>query len=406
MLKYHTLSSPDVQGLSFIVSSQSLDNPAYVGHEIESESNPIRARLEAYAQLAHWYFNAESEAVRQKALKVLEQLLPGFHLTGVAFGEKAGVAQVSRMVMPVDITNDFMILHGDIRADQIFSPRLQGRPVYDRYPIYHRFGTANPFTGVHAFAPKLVGPGEELKDFWGTLSIPGAQALIPAMAEFMAAVRSLTTVPIAFAVDGHEVDDDDFNQLWPAAALFNRGQAGPWPYHNMVGTVGQQMVHEVWAAIGADRMEIWPKKLFNAFHTDYARQRVQRLAINEVVLFGVAREICDTESAMGAQNILVNRQHWPMSVVLAYDLTKELDAKRSDLAMRDLHKRGVFFSTSAHLKRWLLESHVAGNIAPSIPFMALRDAAALIKGGMPVAQAVDEVLEYRPSSEQVTELSI
>ncbi len=398
MFNNRRIAEAKIQGLTFVLTDELASDPAKLSAAMDAHSDPVRARLETYAQLADRHFNSADGAVRQAAGERIGQLLPGFNLSGVE--QKDGVAQVSRAVFPVDITNDFMIMQGDISADSVLQARLGRRKVWDRFPIYHRNGVANPFNGQHAFTPREVMPGEFIRDFWGTLPIPGAQALIPRMAGFMREVAGLDSVPIAFLVDAHEVDDEDYTVNWEAAALFNNGLPGPWPYHNMIDTVGQQMVREVWEACG-QRMETWTKKLFNGFHTDYARIRLKHQMINEAQIFGVASEICDTATALGALDIIVNHQRWPMSVVMIYDLMKALDPVRSKAVMLDLHKRGVFFTTSDPLQVWLGESHHVGNVAPSTPYMALSNAASLIRSGRSVAYAVDRILEYRPAEERV-----
>ncbi len=185
----------------------------------------------------------------------------------------------------------------------------------------------------------------------GKLAVPGASTVVPAMARLVAWARENAVVHVASA-DDHELSDPeisatpDFESTYPPHCLRGtRGaqripeteQVDPLPLSHIPYPPG--LVREL---IGGRTEILLLKKSFDVFTNPNAEAVLEALDPSEVILFGVATDVCDHAAIVG----LLRRGR---RVVFVEDAARGLDEKRTQACLAQWRGAGVRFTTSGNV---------------------------------------------------------
>jgi nicotinamidase/pyrazinamidase len=180
----------------------------------------------------------------------------------------------------------------------------------------------------------------------GKLYVPGAEATAPAMARLVAAAREAGLTHVASA-DDHELTDPEISDAPDFTSTF--------PRHCLRGTRGARKVPETdqqdplplalvpfppleLARLVEGRRELLLlKKSFDVFTNPNAEPLLAALDPGEVILFGVATDICDNAAILG----LLQRGR---RVRFVEDAARGLDEARTAACLADWRARGVAFT--------------------------------------------------------------
>jgi nicotinamidase/pyrazinamidase len=182
----------------------------------------------------------------------------------------------------------------------------------------------------------------------GKLYVSGAEATIPAMARLVSAAREAGIVHVASA-DDHELtdpeisDEPDFRNTYPPHCL--RGtpgaeripetrQADPLPLGLLPFPPG--LVPEL---VEGHRELLLLKKNFNVFTNPNAEPLLDALDPDELVVFGVATDVCDDAAILG----FLQRGR---RVRFVEDAARGLDEERVTACTAAWRERGVEFTTA------------------------------------------------------------
>jgi nicotinamidase/pyrazinamidase len=189
----------------------------------------------------------------------------------------------------------------------------------------------------------------------GKLYVPGAEETIPAMARLVAAAREAGVVHVASA-DDHELTDPEIS----AAPDFSN----TYPPHCLRGTRGAQKIPETEQAdplpltgvpfppglvpeLIDGRWEILLlKKNFNVFTNPNTDPLLDALDPDEIVVFGVATDVCDDAAIRG----FLRRGR---RVLFVEDAARGLDESRTTACTAAWREAGVEFTTVAGVERRL-----------------------------------------------------
>jgi len=176
----------------------------------------------------------------------------------------------------------------------------------------------------------------------GKLSFEGAASALPAMKRLVDGARTAGLVHVASA-DDHELTDDEISEEPDWQSTF--------PPHCLRGTRGAERVAETKqldpVPIGLThvpghwfqgREYLILKKHFDPFTNPNAERLLALLDPDEILLFGVATDICDD----AAVNALVDRGR---TVTFVEDASRALDPAKGEACMAAWRERGVRFST-------------------------------------------------------------
>jgi nicotinamidase/pyrazinamidase len=176
----------------------------------------------------------------------------------------------------------------------------------------------------------------------GKLYVPGAEETAPAMRRLVEAARA-AGIPHVASSDDHELTDaeisesPDFRTTYPPHCL--RGTRGarkvPETEQEDPVPIGLEPLPERWLR---GREFLLLKKRFDVFTNPNAERLVERLAPDEVVVFGVATDVCDDATILG----LVARGR---RVRFVEDAARGLDEARVAACTATWRERGVEFST-------------------------------------------------------------
>jgi nicotinamidase/pyrazinamidase len=174
----------------------------------------------------------------------------------------------------------------------------------------------------------------------GKLAVPGAESALPAMAQLVAAARA-AGVPHVASADDHELTDleissePDYSSTYPphclrgtrgAAKVDQTAQADPVP-------LALAEVPDRWLR---GREFLLLKKSFDVFTNPNADRLLGLLAPDEVVVFGVATDVCDDAAIRG----LLARG---LSVVFVEAASRGLDETRTAACLTAWREAGVRF---------------------------------------------------------------
>lgn len=182
----------------------------------------------------------------------------------------------------------------------------------------------------------------------GKLYFDGAEEARPAMARLVEAARAGGVVHLASA-DDHELSDPeiseepDFESTWPPHCL--RGTPGaekipettqldplPLPLVPMPSAVLRRLLE-------GGREVLVPKKHFDPFTNPNLEVVLDMLDPDEIVLFGVATDVCDD----AAVRALLRRGR---RVMFVEDAARGVDEARIAACHRSWREAGVVFTTS------------------------------------------------------------
>jgi nicotinamidase/pyrazinamidase len=176
----------------------------------------------------------------------------------------------------------------------------------------------------------------------GKLYVPGAEETAPAMQRLVEAARA-AGIPHVASSDDHELTDaeisesPDFRTTYPPHCL--RGTRGarkvPETEQEDPVPIGLEPLPERWLR---GREFLLLKKRFDVFTNPNAERLLQRLAPDEVVVFGVATDVCDDATILG---LLARGRR----VRFVEDAARGLDEARVAACTAAWRERGVEFST-------------------------------------------------------------
>jgi nicotinamidase/pyrazinamidase len=189
----------------------------------------------------------------------------------------------------------------------------------------------------------------------GKLYVPGAEETAPAMARLVAAAREAGVVHVASA-DDHELTDPEISD--------DPDYSSTYPPHCLRGTPGAEKVPETKQSdplplsllpyppglipgLVAGRREILLlKKNFNVFTNPNTEPLLESLDPDELVVFGVATDVCDDAAILGF--LLRGRR-----VIFVEDAARGLDEGRIEAVTKVWRDRGVKFASADDVVRTL-----------------------------------------------------
>ncbi len=176
----------------------------------------------------------------------------------------------------------------------------------------------------------------------GKLYVAGAEQTIPAIGRLVRGVREAGLVHVASA-DDHELTDDeiadepDFQTTYPPHCL--RGTRGarkiPETEQEDPVPIGLGKFPERYLE---GREFLILKKHFDVFTNQNTDRLLARLGPDEVILFGVATDVCDDAAIRG----LLERE---LRVRFVEDAARGLDENRIAVCLASWRERGVEFTT-------------------------------------------------------------
>jgi nicotinamidase/pyrazinamidase len=176
----------------------------------------------------------------------------------------------------------------------------------------------------------------------GKLAVPGAEEIVPAMRRLVEGARQAGVSHVASA-DDHELSDDeiseepDFETTYPPHCLRGTRGARKIDETDQVDPVpiGLEPLDEKWLR---GREFLLLKKHFDVFTNPNAEGLLARLDPEEVIVFGVATDVCDDAAIRG----LLTRGR---KVTFVEDAARGLDDARTARCLAAWREQGVRFST-------------------------------------------------------------
>lgn len=182
----------------------------------------------------------------------------------------------------------------------------------------------------------------------GKLVVPGADAVVPAMGRLVRFAHAAGMVHVASA-DDHELTDPEISDTPDFVDTY--------PQHCLRGTRGAQKIEEttqsdplplshlayppgVLAQLVRGRRELLLlKKSFDVFTNPNAEALLAILDPSEVILFGVATDVCDHAAVIG----MLRRGR---RVTFVQDAARGLDEERTAACLAQWRDAGVAFTTT------------------------------------------------------------
>jgi nicotinamidase/pyrazinamidase len=175
----------------------------------------------------------------------------------------------------------------------------------------------------------------------GKLAVPGAEEVVPAMQKLVAAARE-AGIPHVASADDHELSDSeisgqpDFETTYPphclrgtrgARKIDETDQLDPVP-------IALEPLDEKWLR---GREFLLLKKHFDVFTNPNTERLLERLDPDEVILFGVATDVCDDAAIRG---LLARGRR----VTFVEDAARGLDEARTARCLQAWREAGVRFA--------------------------------------------------------------
>jgi len=184
----------------------------------------------------------------------------------------------------------------------------------------------------------------------GRLPVPGAEDAVPAMRRLVAAARA-AGIPHVASADDHELTDTEISDQPDFETTY--------PPHCLRGTRGARKIAEteqddpVPLGLGPvperylrGREFLLLKKSFDVFTNSNAERLVELLDPDEVIVFGVATDVCDDATIRG---LLARGRR----VRFVEDAARGLDEEREARRIASWRKAGVQFTTSDAVEKLL-----------------------------------------------------
>ena len=182
----------------------------------------------------------------------------------------------------------------------------------------------------------------------GKLYFAGAEEARPAMARLVETARAAGIVHVA-STDQHELTDPeiseqpDYDSTWPAHCLLGTRGAEKIPETKQFDPLPLPLVAvppPILRRLLEGRREILiPKKQYDPFTNPNAETMLDALDPDEILLFGVATEICDD----AAVRALLRRGR---RITFVEDAARGVDESRAALCVASWRERGVRTTTA------------------------------------------------------------
>jgi nicotinamidase/pyrazinamidase len=182
----------------------------------------------------------------------------------------------------------------------------------------------------------------------GKLYFEGAEAARPAMGELVEAARAADVVHVA-SCDQHELSDPeislepDFDSTWPPHCLLGTRGAEKIPETKQVDPLPLPLVavpQPVIRRLIEGRSELLiPKKQYDPFTNPNTETLLDTLDPDEILLFGVATDICDDAAVLA----LLRRGR---RVAFVEDASRGVDESRVAACLAAWRESGVRFTTA------------------------------------------------------------
>jgi nicotinamidase/pyrazinamidase len=177
----------------------------------------------------------------------------------------------------------------------------------------------------------------------GKLYVAGAEQALPAMGRLVEGARQ-AGVPHVASADDHELSDPeislepDFVSLWPPHCLRGTPGAMRLPETQQIDPVvlGETEVDASWLR---GREFLILKKAYDPFTNPNADRLLEQLDPQEIVLFGVATDVCNDAAIRG----LLARGR---AVAFVEDASRGLDEARTAACLAAWREGGVRFVTT------------------------------------------------------------
>ena len=176
----------------------------------------------------------------------------------------------------------------------------------------------------------------------GKLAVPGSEAAVPAMARLVEAARA-AGIPHIASADDHELTDSELSETPDFSTTY--------PPHCLRGTRGAEKIAETQQAdpvpLGlTDVPEKWLrgreflllKKSFDVFTNPHADRLLDLLDPEEVIVFGVATDVCDDAAIRG----LLARGR---AVTFVEEASRGLDEARTERCLASWREGGARFAS-------------------------------------------------------------
>jgi nicotinamidase/pyrazinamidase len=176
----------------------------------------------------------------------------------------------------------------------------------------------------------------------GKLAVPGSEAAVPAMARLVEAARA-AGIPHIASADDHELTDSEISETPDFSTTY--------PPHCLRGTRGAEKITETRQAdpvpLGlTDVPEKWLrgreflllKKSFDVFTNPHADRLLDLLDPEEVIVFGVATDVCDDAAIRG----LLARGR---AVTFVEEASRGLDEAQTERCLAAWREGGVRFAS-------------------------------------------------------------
>jgi nicotinamidase/pyrazinamidase len=177
----------------------------------------------------------------------------------------------------------------------------------------------------------------------GKLAVPGAMDAVPAMARLVEAARA-AGIPHVASADDHELTDaeiseePDYSSTYPPHCLRGTHGAARIPETDQLDPVPLALT-QVPGKWLRGREYLLLKKSFDVFTNPNTDGVLELLDPQEIVLFGVATDVCNAAAIRG----LLARGR---AVSFVEDASRGLDEARTAACLSDWRSAGVRFVTS------------------------------------------------------------
>jgi nicotinamidase/pyrazinamidase len=186
----------------------------------------------------------------------------------------------------------------------------------------------------------------------GKLYVPGAEQVAPAMRTLVEAARAAGVVHVASA-DDHELTDDelseepDFETTYPPHCLRGTRGARKVPETDQEDPIpiGLEPLPDRYLRAGREFLLL--KKHFDVFTNPNTERLLAALDPEEIVVFGVATDVCDDAAIRG----FLERGR---RVVFVEDAARGLDENRVTTCTAAWRDAGVEFSTAERVVQSLV----------------------------------------------------
>ena len=187
----------------------------------------------------------------------------------------------------------------------------------------------------------------------GRLYVAGAEAIAANLGRLTDCAHG-TDVRIVASADKHDADDEEISDTPDFASTF--------PPHCLAGTDGQEKIAEtalrnplvvesearpadtLARLAGHDGDILFNKRFFDVFTNPNVEPVVAALGVDEVVLYGVALDVCNRYAVEG----LLAR--WPaLSLSLVTDAVRAIDEDGRERLLADWRSRGVRMTTTSEV---------------------------------------------------------